>query len=111
MSQSTTATPLDDRLLSPEDRLRLAPVCERHRITWLAVFGSVARGEASADSDVDLLVRFEPDAKVSYLDLERVADDLSPFFGGRRVDIGAPEQIHWFIRDRAMAEARVVYAR
>ena len=51
-------------------------------VTHAAVFGSVARGEATERSDVDLLVEFEPGAQLSYLDLERIADDLKPIFGG-----------------------------
>lgn len=93
------------------DRAALADVCRRHRVTWLAVFGSVARGEARPDSDVDVLVEFEPDAKISYLDLEDLAIDLSPLLGGRYVDIGFPRQIHWYIRDQVLKEARVIYAR
>lgn len=98
-------------LLRPTERRDLSNVCERNRITWLAVFGSVARGEARPDSDVDLLVEFEPDASIGYIGLETAADDLSRFFGGRYVDIGRPKQLHWMIRDRVLAEARVLYAR
>lgn len=104
-------TPAIAPLLLPADQNRLAEICVRHRITWLAVFGSVARGEARPDSDVDLLAEFEPGAQLSYLDLESVAEDLMPIFGGRYVDIGKPKQIHWMIRNRVMAEARVLYAR
>ena len=107
MTQSQTATPL----VIDADRPRLAEVCARHGIRWLAVFGSVARGEARVDSDVDLLVEFEPGTEISYIDLENIAVDLKRFFGGRHVDIAKPKQLHWMVRDRVLAEARVVYAR
>lgn len=89
----------------------LAGICQRHHVSWLAAFGSVARGEARPDSDVDLLVEFDPSAKVTYFDLEGLATDLSPLFEGRRVDLGQPRQLHWYIRDRILKEAHVLYAR
>lgn len=106
MTQTTAAAPL----LSAADLQRLAEVCVRHRITWLAVFGSVARGEARPDSDVDLLVEFVPGARVTYIDLEGAADELGAVFGRPRVDIARPKQLHWYIRDKVLAEARVLYA-
>ena len=93
------------------DQGAIAEVCRKHNVTWLAVFGSVARDEAHADSDVDVLIEFEPDAGITYVALEDLADDLSPLFGGRYVDIGRPGQLHWLIRDRVLQEARVLYAR
>jgi predicted nucleotidyltransferase len=48
---------------------RLAEVCRRHQVKELSVFGSAARGELRPDSDVDLLVEFEPGAKVGFLRL------------------------------------------
>ena len=107
MTQALTTSPL----LGPADHHRLAEVCARHRIIWLAVFGSVARGEARPDSDIDLLVEFEPEARITYLDLERAAEDLGALFSRARVDIAKPKQLHWYIRDKVLSEARVLYAR
>ena len=86
-------------------------ICKRYHARELSIFGSALNGSAREDSDVDLLVEFEPGAQLSYLDLERIADDLKPIFGGRYVDIAKPKQVHWYIRDRVLAEARVLYAR
>ena len=96
-------------LLDEAAQRQLADICVRNGITWLAVFGSVARGEARLDSDVDVLVKFKPNLRLGYIGLERIADELKPLFGGRWVDIGQPKQLHWFIRDRVLAEARVLY--
>ena len=60
------------------DRVALDIVCHRHRIRRLALFGSVLKGTARSDSDVDLLAEFEPGATPSY---------LSELLGGRRVDL------------------------
>jgi predicted nucleotidyltransferase len=86
-------------------------VCLRHGITWLALFGSVATGEATPASDADVLVEFEPGRRVTYLDLERIAVELSPLFGHRPIDLAKPKQLHWAIRDRVLSEAIVLYGR
>lgn len=71
-------------------RRRLAQTCRRYGVKRLAVFGSAARGELRADSDVDLLVEFMPASRTSAFDLARLQEDLSPLFGGRRVHIASP---------------------
>jgi len=63
----------------------LTELCRRWRIGELSVFGSVARGTAKADSDVDLLVTFKPDAPWSTLDLVDPREELGSLFG-RPVD-------------------------
>jgi predicted nucleotidyltransferase len=105
-----TTAAITTSFLTEANLVELAKVCSRNGITWFAVFGSVARGEARPDSDVDVLVKFKPGFPIEgYIGLERVAEELSPLFGGRWVDIGQPKQLHWFIRDRVLAEARVLY--
>lgn len=70
---------------------RLAALCRKHHIRRLAIFGSAARGEARAGSDVDLLVEFEPGRAPSFWDSPGVEEDLSALFGNRRVDLVPPE--------------------
>jgi predicted nucleotidyltransferase len=67
-------------------REALTELCRRWRISELAVFGSVARGSARSDSDVDLLVTFRPDAPWSTLDLVDLREELANLFG-RSVDL------------------------
>jgi len=62
----------------------LAQVCARHRIRRLSLFGSVLKGTERPDSDLDLLVEFEPGAKPTLLDMARIEEDLSSLVGGRR---------------------------
>lgn len=68
----------------PADRLEA--LCRRWKIRELSLFGSQARNEARPDSDVDLLVEYEPDADWSLLDVARLRDELTVLFG-RPVDL------------------------
>lgn len=67
-------------------REALTELCRRWRVTELALFGSAARAESRADSDVDLLVTFQPNAPWSSLDLVDMRDELARLFG-RPVDL------------------------
>lgn len=91
----------------------LLEVCRRWRITELALFGSFARGEAGPESDVDVMVTYDPEARWSLFDLVAVQDELAEVFH-RRVDLvtrRAIEASHNWIRRRSILEsARVVYA-
>ena len=93
----------------PVDRERLAELCRRHDIRKLAFFGSVLREDFAPDSDVDVLVEFEPGRPVG-LRFIRVQDELSELLGGRRVDLVTPKFLNHRIRDRVLAEAEVQYA-
>lgn len=69
------------------------------------VFGSAARGEAGPDSDVDLLVELEPDR--SLFDLGGLLMDLQELLGCE-VDVVTEQGLHWYIRDRIIAEAHAL---
>jgi len=66
------------------------------------LFGSLARGEENADSDVDLLVDMEEGR--SLMDLSHLLQDMEELLG-RRVHVVEPEALHWAIRDRIIEEA------
>jgi uncharacterized protein len=102
-------TAAHDSLLDVINRDALAAVCRRHHIRWLAVFGSHARGDASVNSDVDVVVEFEP-GRTPGLGIIRVADALRPVLGGRRVDLVTRRGLAPRLRDRILAEARELYA-
>jgi len=93
------------------DRAAIATFCERHHIRWLALFGSAARDELRADSDVDLLVEFDQEHVPGLLGLAGLGLELSPHFGGRQVDLRTPEDLSRHFRDRVRAQAEVLYAR
>jgi uncharacterized protein len=65
---------------------QLAELCRRWKIRELSLFGSLARGDAAPDSDVDLLVDYEPDADWSLFDTAQLRAELSELFG-RPVDL------------------------
>ena len=65
---------------------KLEEFCRRHSIRKLAVFGSVLRDDFRPDSDIDVLVQFEPDAEHSLFDFVRIQDELATLLG-RSVDL------------------------
>lgn len=83
-------------------RTAIVQTAARHGAHHVRVFGSVARGEGRADSDVDFLVEFE-DGR-SLLDLVALIDDLRTLIG-RGVDVAEPAGVHWAIRERVLREA------
>jgi uncharacterized protein len=91
------------------DRDALAPICRRHRIRRLSLFGSVLHGTGRPDSDVDLLVEFAQDAKPSLLDLADIERELSSLLGDRRVDVRTAEDLSRYFHDRVIREAEVQY--
>ncbi len=95
------------RIEIPKDKI--ADFCRHHHIRKLSVFGSALRGDFKPDSDVDVLVEFEP-GHVPGLALIRMQDELSALFGNREVDLVTPKFLNRRIRDRIVAEAVVQYA-
>jgi uncharacterized protein len=91
------------------DRDALAALCPRRQIRRLSLFGSVLKGTARSDSDVDLLVEFAPQARPSLLDLAAIEQELSALLAGRRVDLRTAEDLSRYFRDEVVREAEVEY--
>jgi predicted nucleotidyltransferase len=89
------------------DRTRLEELSRRYRVRRLALFGSVIRDDFGADSDVDILVEFEPDAKVG-LSFFSLQEELSILLG-RKVDLTTPGFLSPWIREKVAREAHEVY--
>jgi predicted nucleotidyltransferase len=85
-----------------ERREEILAVAARHGARAVRIFGSVARGEETPASDLDLLVEFEPGR--SLLDQIALAQDLEDLLG-REVDVVTEKGLHWYIRDRVCREA------
>jgi predicted nucleotidyltransferase len=85
----------------------ISHLCRRHRIRRLAVFGSALREDFTPDSDVDLLVEFDPGAKVG-LQFFAIEDELAEIIG-RKVDLNTAGFLNQRFRDRVVAEAQVIY--
>ena len=91
------------------DQDQLAAYCRQNHIARLSVFGSALREDFGPDSDVDLLVEFQPGAVVTLLDMARMEIELSEMVG-RKVNLRTPEDLSRYFRERVMAEAVVQYA-
>lgn len=87
----------------------LTALCRRHRVRELAVFGSAARGDARAGSDIDILVEFEPTARIGFLALAQLAQELEQLLG-RKVDLVPKDGLKPRIRDAVLREAEVLFA-
>jgi hypothetical protein len=90
------------------DRPTLAAVCRRYHIQSLSLFGSHARGAAGPDSDVDVLVDFEP-GMTPGLGIVSVAEALQPVLGGRRVDLVTRRGLPPRLREQVLATAVPLY--
>lgn len=85
-----------------DEILRLA---ERRGASGVRVFGSVARGEANENSDLDLLVAWESGR--SLLDHAGLVQDLEELLGVK-VHVGTENSLHWYVRDRILREATLL---
>jgi len=91
-------------------REKIADFCRRHHIRRLAVFGSALRPDFDENSDIDILVEFEPGHVPGLLRLARMERELSALLGGRKVDLRTPEDLSRYFRDEVLREAEVQYA-
>ena len=96
------------RIHIPKDKI--ADFCRCNRIRRLALFGSVVRDDFGPESDVDVLVEFEPAARVGFFELYDMEQELSRLLGGRKVDINTPNSLSKYFRDEVLAEAEAQYA-
>jgi uncharacterized protein len=95
------------RITIPEKKL--AEFCQRNHIRKLSFFGSVLSDHFGPESDVDVLVEFEP-GHTPGLGLIRMQDELSTLLGGRKVDLVTPKFLNRRIRESVITEAAVQYA-
>jgi predicted nucleotidyltransferase len=88
-------------------RKELTEFCRRHSIRKLAFFGSVLRDDFTPESDIDVLVEFEP-GRTPGLKFFAMQDELSQILG-HKVDLNTPGFISRYFREQVMREARVEY--
>jgi len=93
------------RIEIPKDRL--AKFCRRNHIRRLALFGSILCDDFRPDSDIDVLVEFEP-GHVPGLRFFALENELSELIG-RKVDLNTPAFLSGYFRDQTLAEAEVEY--
>jgi uncharacterized protein len=92
------------------DPSSLDAICRRHHIRRLSLFGSTLHGTARPDSDLDLLVEFEPGKAPGLLGLATIELELAGLFGNRKVDLRTPDDLSRYFRDKVLAEAKRLYA-
>jgi predicted nucleotidyltransferase len=92
-------------------RAALVAFCRRHPIRRLAVFGSVLRDDFTAQSDVDFLVEFEPDAGVGLFELFAMEEELATLLEGHRAELNTPASLSPYFRERVVAEAEDIYVK
>ena len=91
------------------DRNQLAAFCKANGIIRLSLFGSVLRADFNAQSDIDVLVEFAPDQRITYFTLARLESELTELLD-RQVDLRLAGELHPRFRDQVIAEAELQYA-
>ena len=92
------------------DNQQIKAFCRQHNIRRLALFGSVLRSDFQPNSDIDVLVEFEPGHVPGLFGIARMERELSTIFVGRKVDMRTPEDLSRYFRQSVMEEAEVQYA-
>jgi predicted nucleotidyltransferase len=99
---------MSERLFA--DRAALAMLCRQYHIRRLSLFGSVLKGTARPDSDVDLLVEFEAGLTPGLIALAGIEAELSSLLGGRRVDLRTVRDLSPHFRGEIVRSAETQYA-
>lgn len=86
----------------------IARICQRYGIRELSLFGSVIRDDFRPESDVDVLVEFDAQARVGLFELMDIQDELASLFG-REVDVVTKKSVSKYFRDDVLAHREVLY--
>jgi uncharacterized protein len=100
------------KMLSPKINIpekKIKDFCQHYQVRRMALFGSVLRDDFRPDSDIDVLVVFNPSARISFLTLGRMTRELSTLFG-RQVDLVPQDGLKSTIREAVLSSAQEVYA-
>lgn len=98
---------MSNKITIPQDKI--AEYSRRHHIRRLSVYGSALRADFSEDSDIDILVEFEPDYVPGLFGIARMERELSALLGGRKVDLRTPEDLSRYFRQGVLQEAEPHY--
>ena len=88
---------------------KIAEFCRRNHIRRLAIFGSALRSDFDEESDIDVLVEFDPQHIPGLFGIARMERELSALWGGRKVDLRTPEDLSRYFRQQVIQEAEVQY--
>lgn len=98
---------MNKHLSVPKQRLK--SFCREHGIKWLAIYGSALRDDFGPESDVDVLVEFEPDRVPGFLGLAGMQLELQELFSGRTIDLRTPEDLSPYFRQDVLEAAEIQY--
>ena len=90
-------------------REAIAAFCRKHGIQRLAVFGSALRDDFGPESDIDVLVEFEPGRTPGLFGIAGLELELSPLFEGRKVDLRTPGDLSRYFRQKVVDSAQLIY--
>lgn len=88
---------------------KIANLCQNWHIYKLSLFGSFLRDDFTPESDIDILVEFEPGFTPGFFKLYQIEEELSNLFDHHRIDLVTSKFLNHRIRDRILAEAEVCY--
>jgi len=88
---------------------KIAEICRKYYVRELSVFGSAARGDMQPASDIDLLVEFQPEARIGLFKFAEMEEELAALFG-RKVDLVSKRGLKPWIRPHVLRDAKVLYA-
>ncbi len=91
------------------DRTSLAEVCPRYGVKELSLFGSAVRGAMRPESDIDIMVEFEPGVRIGLIKFESLAEELEAL-AARKIDLVTKRGLKSWIRPEVLKDARVIYA-
>ena len=89
---------------------QLAQFCETYHVRRISLYGSALRDDFGPDSDIDILIDFEPGFKAGLLKMARMENELSDMLG-RKVDLRTPGDLSRYFRQEVLESAEVAYAK
>jgi predicted nucleotidyltransferase len=92
----------------PATEQQIAEFCRRHGIRRLSFFGSVLRDDFKPESDIDVLIEFEP-GQTPGLEVFDIEQELSTLCGGHRIDIANPKYLNRWLKADVLASAELAY--
>ncbi|MFO8009431.1 MAG: nucleotidyltransferase domain-containing protein [Dehalococcoidia bacterium] len=91
-----------------EESGKIEELCHKYGIRKLSFFGSILGNDFGPESDVDVLVEFEPGKVVGFLRMAEIEMELSDILD-RKVDLRTPEELSRYFREEVCASAKVQY--
>ncbi len=91
--------------LALSEKEKIIEICKRNDISYCALFGSFARGEANENSDIDLLVRFSKPIGWKFYG---IAEDLEDALG-KKVDLATENMLNKYIRKSVLGDLKIIY--